>query len=332
MSAHPQPPLPDQDVHYGDVEPHDAGFDFRKVPVTILHPYKAPYNLSFGMKVIPTSELIQMDCTYLQNLTERKEIMARYPEAVLGAIEDTHGCVEEMYRWLTSIYLPRRFPTMFQIEQGEGNTFAHIKNLVDGEMYPLDPPKDQIEALRMMGALVDEDFLFMLPSADGDGYSLAAYVNCYANGDHTKKRLHMNIRDIHAAVPGYNENLAKRVDVWFEKLEVGKIVVRENLHVCARGPQSLYSSSAPGDSNEDIEAGKLFVRSERQTLRRLPVSKAIVFSLKTYLYPISDTKAAGYGQDLIKAIDGLGTGNAPGMIEYKKSNVWGSKVKAYLQE
>lgn len=245
-SVRPPTPLPEPDPYYGDVKPHVIGFDWRKEPVNVLHPYKAPYNLTFGlcsipgylltdiadrlpplgMTTIPTSELIEIDSTYLEKVDERKRIMSQYPDAVLGVTEHTNGCVEEMYRWLTGVYLPKRFPSMFRLEDDVSGSHARIMNMVDGKDYPLEPPSDRIEALRIMGALVDEDFLFMLPSPDGEGYSLAAYVNCFANGDHTKKRLHMKLRDIHAAVPGYSENLARRLDVCFDKLEVGKIVVR----------------------------------------------------------------------------------------------------------
>lgn len=74
------------------------------------------------------------------------------------------------------------------------------------------------------------------------------------------------------------------------------------------------------------------MRSERQTLRRLQHSGAIVFSLRTYIYPLETIKAAGYGPELVRAIDGLGRGNAPGMVEYKQSPMWHEQVREYLKE
>jgi len=56
-----------------------------------------------------------------------------------------------------------------------------------------------------------------------------------------------------------------------------------------------------------------------------------VFSLKTNLYPIADVKKAGFGNDLAEAIGGLNKGNAPGMVDYKKSEIWGEAVKNYLR-
>ncbi|KAJ5463999.1 hypothetical protein N7475_007134 [Penicillium sp. IBT 31633x] len=59
---------------------------------------------------------------------------------------------------------------------------------------------------------------------------------------------------------------------------------------------------------------------------------AVIFSLRTYLYPISEIKAAGYGESLSQAIDGLQNGNSPGIYEYKKCNIWGEAIKTYLRK
>jgi len=74
-----------------------------------------------------------------------------------------------------------------------------------------------------------------------------------------------------------------------------------------------------------------FVRSERQTLHRLPKSRALVFAFKTYLYPIQQIKEEGLSEELAQAIDGLKAGNVPQMHFYKRGAVWGQAVKKYLR-
>jgi Protein of unknown function (DUF3445) len=73
------------------------------------------------------------------------------------------------------------------------------------------------------------------------------------------------------------------------------------------------------------------VRCERQTLHRLPKSKALVFAFKTYMYPIRDIKEEGLGEELATAIDGLKGGNVPEMHFYKRGVEWGTAVKKYLR-
>lgn len=180
------------------------------------------------MEEISTSELILMDDTFLNKITQRKELIERFPDSVLGAKPDAHAAVREIYSWLTSTYLPSRYPTMFQLIKEVGIPKS-IRNLADGVVYPLEPPESMVEALGNIGSMVDEDLLFMLPSPDGDGYMLSAFVNCFANGSSTRDRLHKKLRDIHGLVPGYKNRLANRVDQWFDNLEVGKIVKRSNV-------------------------------------------------------------------------------------------------------
>lgn len=73
------------------------------------------------------------------------------------------------------------------------------------------------------------------------------------------------------------------------------------------------------------------LRSERQTLFRLPASKALVFSFKTYLYTLEEMKREGYAEILAQAVEGLGKGNVPQFEFYKRGVVWGGKVREYLR-
>lgn len=70
---------------------------------------------------------------------------------------------------------------------------------------------------------------------------------------------------------------------------------------------------------------------ELQTLTRMPKTRAILFSFKTYLYPIKEIKEEGLGPDLADAIDGLKNGNAPKMWVYKGGIRWGRSVSEYLR-
>jgi hypothetical protein len=66
-------------------------------------------------------------------------------------------------------------------------------------------------------------------------------------------------------------------------------------------------------------------------LHRLPITKALAFSFKTYLYPLKDIKDEGLGEELAQAIDGLKEGSVPAMHFYKRGVVWGEAVKTYLR-
>jgi hypothetical protein len=56
-----------------------------------------------------------------------------------------------------------------------------------------------------------------------------------------------------------------------------------------------------------------------------------LFCFKTYLYALKDVKEEGSGPALADAIEGLKTGNAPGMFKYKSAVRWGKSVAEYLR-
>ena len=128
------------------------------------------------------------------------------------------------------------------------------------------------------------------------------------------------------------------MDRFFSRLEVGKYVRRvnwsvttnPNLYSAGKGTNHAYEGDEISEL-KDVDVESTFVRCERQTLHRLPKSKALVFAFKTYMYPINEIKEEGKGEELAEAIDGLKAGNVPQMHFYKRGVVWGEAVKRYLR-
>ncbi len=68
------------------------------------------------------------------------------------------------------------------------------------------------------------------------------------------------------------------------------------------------------------------LRTELQTVHRLPQTKAILCAFHTSLYPLSAVKEEGLGDDLAQAVEGLREGSVPRMWWYKRAVVWGVGV------
>ena len=149
--------------------------------------------------------------------------MRDHHDIVIQASPTIKPAVDELYAWLTGIYLPTRFPTMFSVSS------THLLKLVTSESLPLQPPTDPIRTLELLGENVDDDFLLLLPSSEDDQYELKGFVTCFPSGFNTKERFGMKLREIHTPVPGYKEKLEKSMDRFFERLEVGRVVQRSNV-------------------------------------------------------------------------------------------------------
>ncbi|RMZ82762.1 hypothetical protein DV738_g1668, partial [Chaetothyriales sp. CBS 135597] len=179
-------------------------------------------------------------------------------------------------------------------------------------------------------------------------YHLHAFVCCCPSGFSPRSKLGLPLASVHEPVPGYSSIIEGSMDRYFAKIQVGKYVKRVNWSIATHG--ELYASPAAtaegsnisthayaGDQITElaeVDPSQTFVRVERQTLHRLPNSKAIVFAFKTYLYPLDQFKADNGpegAEQLAQAVDGLKVGNVPAMHFYKRGAVWAEAVKRYLR-
>ncbi|RMZ77303.1 hypothetical protein DV737_g4432, partial [Chaetothyriales sp. CBS 132003] len=348
-----------------------ADFDYKTTEPLNLRPFKPKYHLTMAIESLDPNELLLMDNTYPSRLAYRRTIIQKHLEDVCAVANEAviAPAIREFYTFLLGTYLPLRFPRMFKLHEVEyetGKTYM-LENLVTSEIhpaFPIPPTTQALSLLQTLGKTIDEDFLFLLPSdpsessasdptatdeADKAGnsskYHLHAFVCCCPAGFSPSAKLALPLAAIHEPVPGYTPILEGSMDRFFAKLVVGKYVKRVNWTITTHG--ELYASPKADNkykthaskNDEDTELTEIdvnhtFLRCERQTLHRLPKSKAIVFAFKTYLYPIDQVKAelSPEGiEELAQAIDGLQKGNVPGIYFYKRGPVWAEAVKRYLR-
>ncbi|KAF2660495.1 hypothetical protein K491DRAFT_61171 [Lophiostoma macrostomum CBS 122681] len=324
---------------YNDIEPF-AETDLQKVEPIKVRPFKPKYHLTMSIENTTMSDLIAMDNTYRSRISLRRQLLLEKQDDVLRHNPVVEPAVTEFYTWLIQTYLPRRHPTLFTLSN------SGLYNHVTAETLPLQPSSTEA-ALQLIGSHVDTDFLFLLPIPSGPDegkYRLEGFITCFPSGFDTTQKLGLKLADIHTPVPGYAQRLEKSMDRFFATLPVGKIVKRHNwtitthrdLH-CLAG-NHITEVEAEEDMARKVETDRQAVdvencrlRCERQTLHRLPGSKALVFAFKTYLYGLDEVRDEGSGEELCEAIDGMGRGNVPEMRVYKRQVVWGEKVKAYLR-
>lgn len=160
-----------------------------------------------ALEKLEISDLVLIDQTYLNRINLRKRLIRQYRDVVIqpGPIR-AQPSVDELYSWMLGTYLPTRFPTMFTLVQPQSfsraTTGPELKSLVTSEAWPVEPPQDVIQALEILGTVVDVDWLFMIPAEDGDGYVLGAFIACYPNGFAWKNMIGKKLRDIHVRNTG----------------------------------------------------------------------------------------------------------------------------------
>jgi hypothetical protein len=77
------------------------------------------------------------------------------------------------------------------------------------------------------------------------------------------------------------------------------------------------------------KVGDIHIRHERQTLRRLPRSGAVMFMVRTYLTPVKDLQEE---RDNLFALREAVEAWPPGMARYKGRHVWGDVLAEFCDK
>jgi len=132
--------------------------------------------------------------------------------------------------------------------------------------------------------LVQEDLCILVRE---DAWRLRAACVCFPSRWQLASKIATTLDDIHAPVPDYDVTLARPTNSFFDRLTPQRSFWRLNwtlLDSPALHQPTRARVSASGDLNE------WYFRVERQTLRQLPRTRAIVFTIRTYVASAADLR------------------------------------------
>lgn len=159
--------------------------------------------------------------------------------------------------------------------------FSHVDGGIrrpDGVVIdPAAEPNPVVTAAR----LAQEDFLIVDQTAEG--HVLVSGVLCFPASWTLAQKIGRSMFRIHQPVDRYDDNIARRVNRVMDVLQQGNAVWRANV-LCYNDPE-LHQPRLEHERRPFDPGGPVFVRVERQTLKRLTPT-ATVFSIHTYLVPI----------------------------------------------
>ena len=229
--------------------------------------------------------------------TQHAEVFSALPEADAAAFE---------LLWLLADHLPRYHKATFQ-QAGDA-----LINAATDERWDIAHPA--LHPLDIAGRLVAEDLCLLQRSRDQ--MILAGASLCSPARWLLAEKIGRPVRAIHAPVPGYADALGAPVDRFLEALKPGRIFARFNWGI-ADDPTPFQPVAAPPATDiAPVNAGEtLWLRVERQTLRRLPETGAILFAIGTSISLLADAiETSENARDLAGAIRAL----PPEMQAYKR--------------
>lgn len=274
--------------------------------------------MAMGLVSVPESEWFQIDEHYPMELVERHRLMTERRADVLGMTPGSDAACNETLTMLIE-HLTRLHPDWFSCD---GTTF---RNRLTGDDWRL----TEDEPLALAARLVQEDLCLI--EASPEGPQLSAAVVCFPSRWRLHEKLGRPLAEVHARVPFYGDRLARPVDRFMGHVRVGHIAARLNWSLMDN--PTLFQPTGKWRTDHDPtitgqNAGdRLFLRVERQTLRRLPVSGAVLFGIRVHAYSLAAVATApAIAAGLAAAVRALSTE----MAHYKSLPMFQSALLSWL--
>lgn len=154
---------------------------------------------------------------------------------------------------------------------------------------------------------VADDLCILLPGKHG--YELVAASLAAPSYWRLEEKIGRPLNAIHKPVPGFRSALAAQVARFFDHLLPEYPVWRSNWSV-VDSPELLQrgaeAAGEPAVADSALNPEGLYLRIERQSLRRLPETGAVVFSIRVMTNPLSDLLSVPGGLAALQVgVDGM---------------------------
>ncbi len=217
-----------------------------------------------GILPLDIADWLRVDDAYSGQMRLRDHLIATRPDKVIGQTSLADAAVKELYDF-TLAHLP------YEVVREGG-----LVTRPDGVRVALDPDRP----LATLGRLVQQDLCLMQEGETGE-HVLTAAVLCFPAGWTLAEKLGRPMMRIHQPVTKYTEDVGRRVQRLLEAVRPETPLWRANAHLSRAPLFNLLPEDAPKDTTD--QGDMPFVRSERQCLLRLPQTRAVLFSIHTYL-------------------------------------------------
>jgi len=255
-------------------------------------PRHTPYDgstkpFTIALKTLDPNEWIELDADLETCLAEKDRLYAAVPDKVFVEEAGTRAAQQEVLDMLVP-YLAGRFPETYR------RSDTGIEILGTGRHVATDAT--ELPPLRTASLLVPEDLILMRGSEDG--WRLVAGSLCFPSSWSLGEKFGHTLQDIHEPVPAFGPGTrtAGMIQRIFDNLLVDQPVQRFNWSLQAGNALFLpfsqqqridRATNRPSKFSDDELAAQAFIRVERQTLRRLPNSRDILFTIRIYLDPLA---------------------------------------------
>ncbi|KAK5108773.1 hypothetical protein LTR62_007833 [Meristemomyces frigidus] len=290
-------------------------FDINKAVARPYRPFRWAYHQTMSLAKMDLDWWLELEQTYADRIQQRKELFDAYGEMMLQRLPGSALAVNELMEMCLQ-FLCARYPQYFRLDM-DAMTFHNGILKTSTNLRATEP-------LQVLLHNVPEDFAIMIRNPTTGLYNFRAGIICSSLGWNLGSKIGLNLNQIHDPVPDYLAKMQFSMDRYFAKMPTDKPIQRGSWGFEIDTPLFM----PPGDPQEQLREGqdpshtidRCHLRVDWQTLRRLPLSGAIVFNFKAVFTPVTRFRDEPYVPSLILKV--LKEGKKE-IMQYK--NTWHTK-------
>src|SRR5210317_35795 len=219
-----------------------------------------------GIGPISLEDWLWIDDAYAAQMKRRRELLASDAEKVCKTDPSGFDAAQELM-W-------------HAIEWAEEH--KGFKRTTAGVLCPdgVEIAINDRDPMATLGQIFQNDFCIL--EKRGDEHVMTAVVLCFPASWMLSEKFMRPLIGIHDTVDVYDDTLARRVQRLFDGSRVGHPMWRYN--ILRYVDPELFQPRSIHDRRPDVDRSQgHFLRSERQTLYRLPTTQAVVFGIHTFV-------------------------------------------------
>jgi len=249
-------------------------------------PYVAgPFRWRLGLRPLDLNDWLRVDESALIEWQHKQQVLTQHPQTAMGWLPDVEAEAAEI-RDAVVEHLRRRHPE-----------HLHRVGAVDPHLHPLEAA----------GRLTTEDLVMMVERRGR--LVVGGGVVAAPNRWDLASKIGRTLSEVHEPVARLNEQLAGPIDGFFDRLRPERswwrlgwgLLNTPELYLPLDGTAPPTPDvPGPGDPHA---SERLFLRVERETLRRFPHTGAVLFTIGTTVRPLSHL--AGRPDDACRLAEAL---------------------------
>jgi dimethylamine monooxygenase subunit A len=249
-------------------------------PETVYLPFETgPYRMAMGLTTAAEADWFEIDTLYPDEMAQRRKLLATMHDRVFAVLPSSDAARREALDLIVA-HLKHHHRDWFT------QSGTRLANRLTGEEWNLSAPA--CDPLELAGRLVQEDLCIIQIS--GQEPIFAAGILCFPSRWRLHEKIGRPLAEVHGPVPFYGERLARPVDRFMTHVKPGHVATRLNWSVLDNPalfqPDGKWRDRGASVATADNAGDTLFLRVERQTLRRLPDSNAILFGIRVHNYAL----------------------------------------------